>query len=429
MKYKSTRASLKVDFTDAITNGLAENGGLYVPEKFTDLSYIKDGYLINETLTDYQGFALKFLMPFFVDSTLESKAPTIIKQALNFPLVEKKLDDNLLVLELFHGPTLSFKDFGARFLAQSLNATNKKQFILVATSGDTGSAVASSFNGLENVNVVVLYPKGKITARQEAQITCWGKNILAVAVEGVFDDCQSLVKQAFNDDWFKNNLSLSTANSINIGRLIPQMSYYAYTAIKYFQKTQAKLNFVIPGGNLGNVTACVYAKQLNMPIGNITIATNENKSLVNYLKSGQYQTNKTVHTLANAMDVGAPSNFERLSYLFDDFEIFKKNLDACSVSDQEIKQAILSSFNKYNYIMCPHTATAYHVAQNNLEKHQCIVSTAEPAKFETVIEPIIKQKLIIPASLSSLIELEHQNKTISPCLSKLKHLIEASFLN
>lgn len=424
MKYHSTRANIKVDFTKSITTGLAENGGLYVPEHFPDLSYLKDNLV-----TDYQTFAKEFLKPFLAGSSLENKSSEIIKEALNFPLIYKNLNNNLSVLELFHGPTLSFKDFGARFLAQSLNALNKKHFILVATSGDTGSAVASSFSALENVNVVVLYPKGKISPRQEAQITCWSKNILAIAVDGVFDDCQLLVKQAFNDHWFINNLSLSTANSINIGRLLPQMSYYAYSAIKHYQKYQTNLNFVIPGGNLGNATACVYAKQLKLPIGNITIATNENKALVNYLESGKYQPNKTIQTLANAMDVGSPSNFERLKYLFDDFEKFKKNISAVSVSDQQIKQAILSGFNNFNYIMCPHTATAFYVAKLNNHTAQCVVATAEPSKFETIIEPIIKQVLPTPARLRALIERRQQNKNISPQLSELKLAIEATFFN
>lgn len=420
MKYVSTRGERKVDFVEAMSQGLAEGGGLYQPVDFPDLSY-----LLNNTYSDFAAFAVDFLTPFLAGSVLVDEVESLTKAALNFPLKTTQLTEQLQVLELFHGPTLSFKDFGARFLAQCLSRLNQSQCILVATSGDTGSAVASSFSGLSNLTAVVLFPKGKITARQKAQITCWHKNILAVEVEGFFDDCQALVKAAFADVDFKQQVHLSTANSINIARILPQMSYYAYCASQYYTTHQAPLNFVVPSGNLGNVTACFYAKQLGFPIGNITIACNANRAVVDYLQTGDYHSKATIRTLANAMDVGAPSNFERLQSLWLQYPDLQTQVSCGSVSDADIQQAIIDGYQRYDYLMCPHTAVGYHLAQQTPTEHTCLVSTAHPAKFETVIEPLIKQSLLVPDALQALLVKPQNFTSISSELTVLKPLIIA----
>jgi len=335
MKLHSIRGGQPVDFFEAITLGLADNGGLFIPAEFPDLSLLS-----KETFTNYNDFSVRFLSLILSNELPDASLKRLIESALNFPVHIKELKEGLSVLELFHGPTLSFKDFGARFLAQCLKSKGDKLCILVATSGDTGSAVASSFYNLENINVIVLFPKGKVSKRQQAQLTCWGKNILALEVDGVFDDCQSLVKEAFADEWFQSSLNLSTANSINIGRLLPQMTYYAYQSIHYFKKTGNNINFIVPSGNLGNVTACIYAKQMNFPIGNISIATNANKTLVNYYQKGDYQPLATIQTFANAMDIGAPNSFERINHLFKNHRNFIEQLSVFSVNDEEIINAI-----------------------------------------------------------------------------------------
>lgn len=418
MKYHSTRGTKSVNFNDALSSGLAENGGLFVPDFLPDLSE-----LITDHQLDHQSFSAKLLAPFLIGSTLENDLETIIAQALNFPIDCKFLSDKLSVLELFHGPTLSFKDFGARFLANCMAKSQNNLSIFVATSGDTGSAVASSFYGIDNINVYVLFPKNKVTQRQQAQICCFDRNIHAIEVEGTFDDCQRLVKQAFSDPIFNQQLTLSTANSINIARLLPQMTYYAFTAVNYFKKHRQKLNFVIPAGNLGNATACVYAREMQLPIGQITLATNANITITDYINTGEYTPRESIQTLANAMDVGAPSNFERLHDLYKSIDEFRKNIAAIAVSDVEIKQAIIDCSHAYNYMLCPHTATAFHAANHLASEHQCIVSTAHPAKFENVIEPILAQKIPMPKNLKILLERKQTYSTIAPNLKALQQVV------
>lgn len=425
MKYRSTRAEEKTDFVTALSQGLAKEGGLYVPETLPHFGYdLKD---IPET--DFIHFSSTLIANFVNDSSLANYVEGIVQQAFNFPLVRKELSSQLSVLELFHGPTLSFKDFGARFLAQCLNKSTLEPFILVATSGDTGSAVASSLSGLKGVKAAILFPKGKISKRQEAQITCWDKNILAIEVEGFFDDCQSLVKQAFSDNWFNEKLNLSTANSINIARLIAQITYYAYQSTLYGHSKNKAINYIVPSGNLGNVTACFYAKLMGFPINNISVACNANKAVIDYLETGVYQSRPTISTLANAMDVGAPSNMERLMDLFNSHELFKSEVKAFSVDDEMIRASIIDMYDKYQYIACPHTAVAYSLLMNSRlsDSQQCIIATAHPAKFEQVIEPILDIKLPIPKQLDQMLGSAHNKLTISPTITALKKAISTHF--
>jgi threonine synthase len=415
MKVSSTRDPHKtLKLSDAILRGLADDGGLYVPVNFPhcDLTQFKES-------DDYATFAAKLLHLFFHDEKIDSELPRICKSAFNFPVPLKQLDQNTYLLELFHGPTSSFKDFGARFLAEcmeTLASDNTKTTILVATSGDTGSAVASAFFQKPHANVIVLFPNGKISARQQQQIACWGENVLAIAVDGTFDDCQRLVKAAYQEG---QHLQLSTANSINLGRLLPQMVYYAYMAWHFKQQHQQEPGFIVPSGNLGNVTACYWAKKLGFPIREIAIATNANDVLENYAVTGEYQPGESIATLANAMDVGNPSNFERLKTLFPDFANFKDNVTVLSVSDAQIKTTIAEVEQRYGEVICPHTATAFYLREQLSEKDWIIVATAEAAKFETVIEPILNKKIPVSKRLAALLTKDTHMLEISADMNAL----------
>jgi threonine synthase len=419
-KYKSTKGVTSITIDEAIINGLAPDGGLYVPDNFPKMD-IKPFYQINELSL----FAERLLSPFFNDSAINITGE-FCKEVFNFAMPLNNLCENHYVLELFHGPTLSFKDFGARFFAQCLEVLSKKNphTVLVATSGDTGSAVACALFNKVNIEGVILFPQGKISQRQQQQITCWGTNIKAIAVKGAFDDCQRLVKSAFNDSWWQENRRLTTANSINIARLLPQILFYAYSSIKLNLHHDKLINFIVPSGNLGNVTACFWAKALGFPIGNILIANNANDVLSDYLKTGVYSPKESVSTLANAMDVGNPSNLERLCALFDTFESFKNNIKAQSIFDKTIKTAIVNCYNQYDYLLCPHTATAFSV----LEKIEddlpwVIVATAHPSKFETIIEPLLNINLPIPKNLSKMLAMDAHFQTIHASDESLKRAL------
>ncbi|HEV2614368.1 MAG TPA: threonine synthase [Gammaproteobacteria bacterium] len=393
MRYLSTRNKITLKtLSEAIQLGLASDGGLFVPESLhkitpqyfpADLSYVE--------------FSEKLLRNFFSGDILETKLGALCKEAFNFPVPLRQLNPNTFMLELFHGPTSSFKDFGARFLAGCLTELSKKQktTIIVATSGDTGSAVASAFYKKNNINVVILYPDKLITERQEHQITCWDTNVLALAVKGTFDDCQKLVKTAFHH--------YSTANSINIGRLLPQIIYYAYSSIQFFHRHKVAPGFIVPTGNLGNATAGYYAKAMGFPIREIVLSTNINRSIQDYINLGEFHPRPSLSTLANAMDVGNPSNFERLTHLFNTHADFKKNVIAISATDADIKKTIKDMYEKYKVIVCPHTATACFAREELSDKPWIVVATADPSKFDAVIEPILNIKIPTAPALQELL--------------------------
>lgn len=416
-KMISTRGQDIASIDEAILRGLAKDGGLYVPEKFPK-------YVIADfnQLEDLAEFATHLLTPFFTDSSLIIDAH-FCTTVFNFPLPLKHLENKKYVVELFHGPTLSFKDFGARFFAQCLEglANNKGMHVLVATSGDTGSAVAGAFHGKKNIKGCILFPKDKISLRQQAQITCWGDNITALAVKGTFDQCQQLVKTAF----IKNTKQhLTTANSINIARLLPQILFYAYTSVHIQKKHQQLANFIVPSGNLGNVTACYWAKELGFPIDQIAIATNANRVLSDYLESGIYNPRDSLMTLANAMDVGNPSNLERLQHLFKDFPLLQHHLDVRSVDDEHIKVAILDCYNRYHYLICPHSATAYQrLSKMDTDKPWIMIATAHPAKFNDIIEPLVDFEIPIPKSLNLLLKKKQYFEVIEPLYEALAAFI------
>lgn len=423
MNFISTRNdNISVSLSEAMQNGLAADGGLFVPEKFPQPDWSRF-----ETNISYPEFATKMLYDFFDGDELESHLSDICQKTFKFPALVKRLDKKTSVLELFHGPTLSFKDFGAGFLVNCLSyiKDDKPFTILVATSGDTGSAVAAAFHGKKNIRVVVMFPKGKISARQEAQITCWGDNIQAVEVDGVFDDCQSLVKEAFKTPWWSERTKLNTSNSINIGRLLPQSTYYAYTSWKHYIETGQKINYIIPSGNLGNITAAYWAKEMGFPIGEISMSLNANATVTDYISSGLFEPRNSVETLANAMDVGNPSNFERLVYLLNSYDNFKKNIKACCVPDKEIQDTISRVYAEYGEIICPHTATAF-AAKNMYDENKdyMIVATAHPAKFESVVEPILNISVDPTADLQKLLDKDKHKVSISKSMKELCDVYE-----
>ncbi len=401
MKFVSTRNSKKLYTIDeAIHLGLAPDGGLFVPQQ---IKKIKMNFNHSVPI-----FAAKMLKPYF-----DQELNQITKKAFNFKIPIRHLKNGPKVLELFHGPTCAFKDFAARFLAEYAvhnQKTNLLKTVLVATSGDTGGAVAAAFLKKKNFRVVILFPKGKISKRQEKQLTSFGHNVHAFAVKGTFDDCQKIVKSAFQDKRFKK-FKLISANSVNLARILPQSVYYAYTSLQYPNST-----FIIPTGNLGNATACIWAKKMGFPIKKIIFACNENKTLLNYYKTGKYLPKKSVQTLANAMDVGTPSNFERVNHLYSKFINFKKEIEVYSISDQQIQSTIRNAFQKYKYEICPHTATAFAVYEKHNIKNAILVSTAHPAKFEKIVEKIIHKKIKVPKTLQKILKQKSRSVTIAPNL-------------
>ena len=401
MYYYSTRdkeRAVKLSASQAILKGLAADGGLFVPSVLPALS---DKVSLS---LSYADFAAEVLKPFFEGDELYDELGDICRGAFSFPVVLNELKD-VSVLELFHGPTSAFKDFGARFLAFSMEKLlvrkGEKLCILVATSGDTGGAVASAFHKRQNLSVKVLFPKGRVAERQRRQLTCWDDNISSFEVRGSFDDCQRMVKSAFVDPSLSG---LSSANSINLGRLLPQMVYYVYASMLYKERTGKEPVIIIPSGNVGNCTGAYWAKAIGAPIKRIVLAVNANTTIPEYLESGEYKPRDSVRTLANAMDVGAPSNMERLFSLFPSYEEMKANVSAWSVSDEEIKKTIVDEYRKEGYVLCPHTACAERVRLDHFDVEPVIiVSTAHPAKFDTVVEPLIGATVPTPAALADLV--------------------------
>jgi threonine synthase len=409
MKFKSTRGqSESVSFGQALTQGLAPDGGLYVPETWPSLPLSAfDG------ATTLSEVANVMIAPFAQGDPIAAEIPEITRDAFDFPapVVPVGNGGKLSVLELFHGPTAAFKDFGARFLGATMqrlrrNAT-KPLNILVATSGDTGGAVAAAFHQRPGVQVSVLFPKGLVSPTQERQLTCWGDNVHSYRVSGTFDDCQRLVKDAFVDAQLKARFELSSANSINLGRLLPQAVYYAATSLAIWREHGVKPDYIIPSGNLGNSVACVWARKIGLPIGRVVLAHNVNRTVPDFLASGDWKPRASIPTLASAMDVGTPSNMERLRALFPDIDSIRGAVRAESVTDAAIQARITTDFREYGKTWCPHTATAAEVyARMGMaargEGRWVLVSTAHPAKFREIVEPLIGQRIEMPESLAKL---------------------------
>src|SRR5579864_6725022 len=348
-----------VGFGAALRQGLAPDGGLYVPVSWPQLTPRQFGD--HSALAE---IAVPLLEPWLAGDALAPLLPEIAAEAFNFPapLVPLDADGRLAVLELFHGPTAAFKDFGARFLAACFarlpGAAAGRITILVATSGDTGGAVAAAFHRRPGIEVAVLFPKGLVSPTQERQLTCWGDNVRALSVRGTFDDCQRLVKEAFQDSRLRERRALSSANSINLGRLLPQAVYYAATSLGVAREHGAPASFIIPSGNLGNSVACLWARKLGLPIGEVVLAHNANRGVPDFLGGADWCPRASIATLASAMDVGNPSNMERLRALYPQVEQLRGAVSAVSVTDEEIRARIRAGFHTYGQIWCPHTATA-----------------------------------------------------------------------
>ena len=417
--YSTKHVSPDVDLREAVLKGLPPDNGLYMPYEIPKLA---DSFWNNLDNYSFNEMALEVAKNMIGNAIPSEDLKNIIDQAYHFdaPL---HYCGNSAFLELFQGPTLAFKDFGARFMGQLmgyfLKNNNKEVDILVATSGDTGSAVAHGFLNVEGIKVTILYPKGKVSDIQEKQFTTLGANITAIEIDGTFDDCQSIVKNAFLDQELNERRALSSANSINISRLIPQSFYYFY-AYKQLADKNKDLYFTVPSGNFGNLTAGLFAKKMGLPITKMIAATNNNDIFTHYIQTGEFKPKPSVQTISNAMDVGNPSNFFRvLDFFGNDYNAVKENIEAFSVNDEQTKQAIKQVYDDYKYVICPHTAVGYlamqsFVNQNKTENtNNIILSTAHPVKFGEVVEPILGFTPEIPERLKKAIGTNKQSIEMS----------------
>jgi len=410
LRYVSTRGtSPAASLSDAIAAGLAPDGGLYVPAQLPTLRMedFKHAASLAET-------ACTLLTPFFAGDKLAAELPAICAEALTFatPLRALPQHPHSSVLELFHGPTAAFKDIGARFLAACLRRVRGERAtpltILVATSGDTGAAVGAAFHHQPGIEVVILYPDGRVSPRQAHQLGCFGDNVHALRVQGRFDDCQRMVKAALSDTALQAQSPLSSANSISLGRLLPQMSYYAHAALAWWRTHAQPLNLIVPTGNLGNALAAVWVRAMGLPLGQIRLACNANATLPDFFAGHDYAPRQAVATLANAMDVGAPSNFERLCWTYPRAQALRAALQAQCVDDRAIATTIALHAREHGEVFCPHTATAMHVLDELRAAGDAlpwtVVATAHPAKFESVVEPLIGRPVAVPPALAAMLQ-------------------------
>jgi len=415
--YSLNKKAPKVSFQEAVIQGLAPDKGLYFPESI--LKLLQSFFDSIENLSNEE-IAFEVIRQFVGNEIPEKELRQIISETLSFDFPLVKVEENIYSLELFHGPTMAFKDVGARFMSRSLAYFNKgkelKNTVLVATSGDTGGAVASGFLGVKGVEVVILYPSGKVSDIQEKQLTTLGQNITALEVDGVFDDCQDMVKKAFLDEdlKFKN---LTSANSINIARWLPQMFYFFF-AYKELKKEKKSLIISCPSGNFGNICAGILAKKLGLPIEHFVASTNINDTVPEFLKTGSYSPKPSKATISNAMDVGNPSNFIRIQELYEnDLDNFKNDFSSYSFSDTETKKAILEIYKKSKYIAEPHGAVGFLGLKKELESKPNVIGifleTAHPIKFSDSVEEILSIKLPIPKQIESILDKEKKSLKIS----------------
>ena len=410
MIYHSTRdKNNTVSFKEAVIKGLANDGGLFVPESIEKLPEDFFDNIENMSVAD---LATKVMKCYVGDEIPETELHNILEDVLNFdfPLVE--VDNNKFALELFHGPTLAFKDVGAGFLARCLgyfSDENRKVTVLVATSGDTGSAVANGFYGVKGTEVVILYPSGKVSASQEKQLTTYGGNITALEIDGTFDDCQAMVKSAFQDKELNGHLNLSSANSINVARFLPQSLYY-FIALGKLMKGDKDIIVSVPSGNFGNILAGIYAKNMGLRIDKFIVSNNANNPVVEYLNGDEYKTRPSIQTISNAMDIGAPSNFERLQFLYPELDNLKDIVEGYSYSDKETLESIEDIYKRTSYLPDPHGAVAYlgltEAMKGNDNAIGIFVETAHPAKFIETFTEDQKSKLDVPQRLSKFMDKE-----------------------
>jgi len=406
--YSLNKEAEDVSFKDAVIKGIAPDRGLYFPREIKPLP---STFFENiESLTDHE-IAYKAIEQFVRESIPENKLKEIINNVLDFPFPVIELEKNVATLELFHGPTLAFKDVGARFMAQCLGYfsenENSEVTVLVATSGDTGGAVANGFLGVKGVKVVILYPSGKVSDIQERQLTTLGQNITALEVNGTFDDCQNMVKTAFLDSELKSEMQLTSANSINVARWLPQMFYFLF-AFKHLKNKKLPIVFSVPSGNFGNICAGMVAQTLGMPVAHFIAATNVNDTVPHFMQTNEYAPKTSKATISNAMDVGDPSNFIRIRNLYkNNFTELKKNLSSYSYTDEETKQAMRSMYNLYNYIADPHGAVGYlglkEYQKDVPDTYGVFLETAHPVKFLDVVEETLKLRLPVPSQIQKVL--------------------------
>lgn len=411
MKYYSTNnKSTQATLQEAVVKGLASDRGLYMPEVIKSLP---DSFFEEMKDLSFQEVAYVVADAFFGEDVEAEDLKKIVYETLNFDVPLVHVNDNIYSLELFHGPTLAFKDVGARFMSRLLGYFIKKEGqkdvnVLVATSGDTGSAVANGFLGVDGIHVYVLYPKGKVSPIQECQFTTLGKNITALEIDGVFDDCQALVKSAFMDEELNKKMYLTSANSINVARFLPQAFYYFY-AVAQLHKLGKKDNIVIcvPSGNFGNITAGLFGKRMGMPVKRFIAANNRNDVFFQYLNSAVYTPKASVQTIANAMDVGDPSNFARVLDLYGhSHEAIKNDISGCTYTDEQISETLLDCYRKHGYLLDPHGAVGYRALSEYLESDEVgvFLETAHPAKFKDTVDRILGEEISIPEKLQAFMK-------------------------
>ena len=436
MNYYSTNGNAPIaDLHKAVVKGLAEDRGLYMPEKIKQLP--KD-FFDNIDKLSFQEIAYTVADAFFGEDVEADALKKIVYDTLSFDCPVVKVKDNIYTLELFHGPTLAFKDVGARFMARLLQyfirqENGKGQVnVLVATSGDTGSAVANGFLGVDGIHVYVLYPKGKVSPIQECQFTTLGKNITAIEVDGVFDDCQALVKNAFMDAELNQHMKLTSANSINVARFLPQAFYYfnAYARMKsltsHLSPLTSNLVMCVPSGNFGNICAALFGHEMGLPIARFIAANNANDIFYNYLQTGRYEPKPSKQTLANAMDVGDPSNFARIFDLYGkSHERISSLIGGATYSDEQIRQTMRQCYEETGYILDPHGACGYQALADGLKPGEVGVfcETAHPAKFKEKVDDILGIDVDIPARLRAFMQGQKQSVPMTKDFADFKHYL------
>ncbi len=431
--YSLNKKSPNVNFKDATINGQAPDKGLYFPEIIPQL---RKGLIDNIENISNEEIAFEVIKPYAGNTISESDLFNIVKETVNFSIPLVKVTDDIFSLELYHGPTLAFKDIGARFMSRCLGyfvkGNDKKVTVLVATSGDTGGAVANGFYNVPGVDVVILYPSGKVSSVQEKQLATLGNNIHALEVAGNFDDCQQMVKAAFLDRELNKKLFLTSANSINVARWLPQQFYYFFAYKQWISSPSADGGnppvICVPSGNFGNICAGLLANASGLPVKHFIAATNANDVVPQYFSTQNYQPKKAVATISNAMDVGDPSNFVRIMEIFQQqFSNLTAKVSSCSVTDEVTKQTLLSVYKKQNYLCDPHGAVAYHALQNYLHANKnskgMFLETAHPVKFFDVVEPVINQTVPVPDSIKEQLVKEKKSTLIGAEVEELKSFL------
>lgn len=428
MQYYSTNLlTPPTTFQNAVIEGLAKDKGLFMPEQIPALPASFFQQLPHMSLTQ---IAKEVALPFIGDELVKEEISLIIEEALNFDIPLVQLNEHAHILELFHGPTAAFKDVGARFMsrvmAHLLRDVGKKVYVLVATSGDTGSAVAQGFYKIPGIDVVILYPSGKVSKVQEMQFCTLGENITALEVEGTFDDCQRLVKTAFSDAELREKLYLTSANSINIARLLPQSFYYFYAYAQLRRQNNDPIVFSVPSGNYGNLTAGLFAQQMGLPVHHFIAASNANDTVPLYLNGQPYQPKPSVATISNAMDVGDPSNFARMRAIFSDsLQKMQAHISGFSLTDEQTRQTMQEVYEQYQYMIDPHGAVAYkafqiYQQQNQQQVQGIILGTAHPAKFGEVVKDTLHIEPPMPDQLASCLNKEKKSIRINNSFDELK---------